>query len=260
MYANFDQRSLRAKLNVAEQTDFDYWTVTASTDKGGYTAKGAGFTVAGDDRLPINLTISADGNQQYTIRWDAGQSVDHFCVSINYGEQVFDNITSHEQQVTLADDGYYTIYVYSRDAANNDLGSIYQSVNTYTQEARDLKLHFYIPEARGFIFGAALAHALHAGLVLARKPGKLPYKTISYAYGLEYGTDELQIHEDSIKPGQRVAIVDDLLATGGTALACAKLVEKAGGVVVGFTFAIELCDLPGRETLAGYPVHTILQY
>ena len=116
------------------------------------------------------------------------------------------------------------------------------------------------PEARGFIFGAALAHALHAGLVLARKPGKLPYKTISYAYGLEYGTDELQIHEDSIKPGQRVAIVDDLLATGGTALACAKLVEKAGGVVVGFTFAIELCDLPGRETLAGYPVHTILQY
>ena len=151
MYANFDQRSLRAKLNVAEQTDFDYWTVTASTDKGGYAARGEGFTVAGDDRLPINLTISADGNQQYTIRWDAGQSVDHFYVSINYGEQVFDNITSHEQQVTLADDGYYTIYVYSRDAANNDLGSIYKSVNTYTQEARDLKLHFYIPEARGFI-------------------------------------------------------------------------------------------------------------
>ncbi len=116
------------------------------------------------------------------------------------------------------------------------------------------------PEARGFIFGAALANTLHAGLVPARKPGKLPYETIGYEYGLEYGTDELQIHVDAIKPGQRVVIADDLLATGGTALACAKLVEKAGGVVVGFVFAIELTDLPGRKTLAGYPVHTILQY
>ena len=116
------------------------------------------------------------------------------------------------------------------------------------------------PEARGFIFGATLAHALHAGFVPARKPGKLPYQTIGYQYGLEYGTDELQIHADAIRPGQRVAIVDDLLATGGTALACAKLVEQAGGVVVGFTFAIELCDLNGRETLKDYPVHTILQY
>jgi len=151
MYADYDQRSLRTKLNLAEQTVFDYWTVSASTDKGSFNAKGAGFTIAGDDRLPINLTISADGNQQYTIRWDAGQSVDHFYVDINYGEQVYDNITSHEQQVTLADGAYYTIYVYSRDAANNDLGSIYKSVNTNTQEARDLKLHFYIPEARGFI-------------------------------------------------------------------------------------------------------------
>ena len=85
------------------------------------------------------------------------------------------------------------------------------------------------PEARGFIFSAALAEAMGVGLVLARKPGKLPYKTISYEYALEYGTDTLQIHEDSILPGQRVAIVDDLLATGGTALAVAKLCEKAGG-------------------------------
>ncbi len=116
------------------------------------------------------------------------------------------------------------------------------------------------PEARGFIFGSALANTLHAGFVPARKPGKLPYETIGCTYGLEYGSDELQIHVDAIKPGQRVAIVDDLLATGGTALACAKLVEKAGGVVVGFVFAIELTDLPGRETLAGYPVETILKY
>ena len=116
------------------------------------------------------------------------------------------------------------------------------------------------PEARGFIFGSALANALHAGFVPARKPGKLPYETIGYTYGLEYGTDELQIHVDAIRPGSRVAIVDDLLATGGTALACAKLVEKAGGVVVGCVFAIELCDLNGRETLSGYPVETVLQY
>ena len=98
------------------------------------------------------------------------------------------------------------------------------------------------PEARGFIFSAALARALNVGLVL------------------EYGTDELQIHVDSIKPGQRVAVVDDLLATGGTALACAKLCEKAGGKVVDCCFVIELCDLPGRETLKGYDVDTILQY
>jgi adenine phosphoribosyltransferase len=116
------------------------------------------------------------------------------------------------------------------------------------------------PEARGFIFSAALAEALNVGLVLARKPGKLPYKTISYEYALEYGTDTLQIHEDSILPGQRVAVVDDLLATGGTALACAKLCEKAGGTVVDCCFVIELCDLPGRETLKGYDVDTILQY
>ena len=116
------------------------------------------------------------------------------------------------------------------------------------------------PEARGFIFGSALASTMHAGFVPARKPGKLPYETIGYRYGLEYGTDELQIHTDAIKPGQRVAIVDDLLATGGTALACARLVEKAGGVVEGCVFAIELCDLNGRALLKDYPVETVLKY
>ena len=134
-------------------------------------------------------------------------------------------------------------------------------IDEMAETFRDQKIDMVVgPEARGFIFGATLANVLHAGFVPARKPGKLPYETIGYTYGLEYGTDELQIHKDAIRPGQRVAIVDDLLATGGTALACAKLVEQAGGVVAGFTFAIELTDLPGRETLAGYPVHTILQY
>ena len=136
-----------------------------------------------------------------------------------------------------------------------------QLVEEMAQPLREQDVEIIVgPEARGFIFGAALANTLHAGLVPARKPGKLPYETISHQYGLEYGTDELQIHVDAIKPGQRVAIVDDLLATGGTALACAKLVEQAGGVVVGFVFAIELTDLNGRKTLGDYPVHTVLQY
>ena len=134
-------------------------------------------------------------------------------------------------------------------------------IDEMAETLRDQNVNMVIgPEARGFIFGATLAHALHAGFVPARKPGKLPYETIGFQYGLEYGTDELQIHADAIHPGQRVAIVDDLLATGGTALACAKLVEKAGGVVEGCVFAIELCDLNGRALLKDYPVETVLKY
>lgn len=117
------------------------------------------------------------------------------------------------------------------------------------------------PEARGFVIGSALAYALHAGFVLARKPGKLPCETIHYEYGLEYGTDVLEIHKDAIKPGQKVVIVDDLLATGGTALATIKLVEQAGGEVVGVRFAIELSsEFDGRKPLEGYDVMSIMQY
>ncbi|MEZ4508545.1 MAG: adenine phosphoribosyltransferase [Eubacteriales bacterium] len=109
--------------------------------------------------------------------------------------------------------------------------------------------------------GAALAYALGAGFVLARKPGKLPCETMRYEYGLEYGTDVLEIHKDSIQPGQKVVIVDDLLATGGTALATVKLVEQAGGEVVGLRFAIELSsEFDGRTPLAGYDVQSVLQY
>lgn len=105
------------------------------------------------------------------------------------------------------------------------------------------------PEARGFLFGAPLSVALKAGLVPVRKPGKLPYKTVSVSYELEYGTDSLEIHEDSIKPGDRVLILDDLLATGGTVNACRQLIEQQGGIVVGFAFVIELVDLKGRQKL-----------
>lgn len=116
------------------------------------------------------------------------------------------------------------------------------------------------PEARGFVIGSALAYALGAGFVLARKPGKLPYDTVAYEYALEYGTDSLEIHTDSIKPGQRVVVVDDLLATGGTALATSRLVELSGGEVVAARFAIELSDLGGRDTMRGYDVQAAIVF
>ncbi|MBR5805019.1 MAG: adenine phosphoribosyltransferase [Clostridia bacterium] len=117
------------------------------------------------------------------------------------------------------------------------------------------------PEARGFVIGSALAYAIGAGFVLARKPGKLPCKTMKFDYGLEYGSDSLEIHEDAIQPGQNVVIVDDLLATGGTALATAKLIEQAGGNVVALRFAIELSsEFDGRGLLKDYDVQSIIQY
>ncbi|MEA4969492.1 MAG: adenine phosphoribosyltransferase [Candidatus Pelethousia sp.] len=116
------------------------------------------------------------------------------------------------------------------------------------------------PEARGFVLGSALAYALGAGFVLARKPGKLPCKTIRHEYALEYGTDALEIHTDAIQPGERVLVVDDLLATGGTALATIRLVEQAGGKVAAARFAIELSDLNGRELLKGYDVSAAVCY
>lgn len=115
-------------------------------------------------------------------------------------------------------------------------------------------------ESRGFIFGAPVAYKLGAGLVLIRKKGKLPYKTHSATYQLEYGTDTLEMHQDAVLEGTRVLIVDDLLATGGTARATAELVEKAGGKVAGFAFLIELEFLKGRNNLAGYNVFSLIKY
>ncbi len=114
------------------------------------------------------------------------------------------------------------------------------------------------PESRGFIFGCPVAYALKLGFAPIRKPGKLPRETISCKYDLEYGSNELFMHKDAIKPGQRVVIIDDLLATGGTAKAAAQLVESLGGVVAGFAFIIELSGLPGRETLEGYNVSSMM--
>jgi len=116
------------------------------------------------------------------------------------------------------------------------------------------------PESRGFIFGCPVAHELKIGFAPVRKPGKLPRETVSVKYELEYGTNELHIHKDAIKAGQKVLIVDDLLATGGTVDATIKLVESLGGIVVGCAFLIELADLKGRECLTGYKVLTLMSY
>jgi adenine phosphoribosyltransferase len=115
-------------------------------------------------------------------------------------------------------------------------------------------------EARGFIFGGALAYALGCGFVPARKPGKLPWQTVEATYALEYGNDTLQVHADAIGKGQRVIVLDDVLATGGTAKAKIELVEKLGGVVVGALFVIELTFLDGRSKLGGYDVHALIEY
>ena len=115
-------------------------------------------------------------------------------------------------------------------------------------------------ESRGFLIGSALAYKLNCGFIPVRKKGKLPYKTISEEYALEYGTDTLYMHEDAIKKGERVLIVDDLIATGGTALAMIKMVEKLEGVVVGSSFLIELKELNGRKEIEKYPVNVLIQY
>lgn len=116
------------------------------------------------------------------------------------------------------------------------------------------------PESRGFIFGCPVATDLGIGFVPVRKPNKLPRETISYKYDLEYGSNELHMHKDAVKPGQKVLIVDDLLATGGTVQATIKMIEELGGEVVGCAFLIELEALKGRELLSGYNVFSVMKY
>jgi adenine phosphoribosyltransferase len=115
-------------------------------------------------------------------------------------------------------------------------------------------------ESRGFIFGAALAYRIDAGFIPARKKGKLPYKTESVEYALEYGADRIEIHQDALHKGSRVLVIDDVLATGGTAKATCDLVEKVGGEVIECAFVIELCFLNGREKLKGHEIFSLIQY
>ena len=136
-----------------------------------------------------------------------------------------------------------------------------QTINALTDPYRKTDVDLVLGiEARGFIFAPPVAYALKAGFVPVRKPGKLPAAKLQVNYELEYGTDSLEIHQDAIEPGQRVLIVDDLIATGGTAKAVAEMVEAMNAKVVGLAFVVELTFLHGRDKLAKYDVHTLLKY
>lgn len=136
-----------------------------------------------------------------------------------------------------------------------------QATDELAAYARDLQVDMVVgPEARGFIVGCPIAYELGVGFAPARKKGKLPRPAVSSTYSLEYGEATLQMEDDSIKPGQRVLVVDDLLATGGTISATIKMVEKMGGIVVGCAFLIDLKDLNGRARLKGYNVKTLMEF
>ena len=136
-----------------------------------------------------------------------------------------------------------------------------QTIDALTEPYRESGIELVLGiEARGFIFAPTVAYALKAGFIPVRKPGKLPADTFDESYELEYGTDKLEIHQDAILSGQRVLIVDDLIATGGTARATAALAEKMGAEVVGLSFAVELTALKGRAKLEKYNVHSVLKY
>ncbi len=142
-----------------------------------------------------------------------------------------------------------------------DAGALEQSVRLLADYARPLAVDCVVAaEARGFLLGPALALELGAGFALARKPGKLPYETVSAEYLLEYGSGQLELHTDAVAAGKRVLVHDDLLATGGTAATLCELVETLGGEVVGCGFLIELAFLDGRERLAPHDVHSLLRY
>ena len=142
-----------------------------------------------------------------------------------------------------------------------DADGLHMAVDSLIDMVKDLDYDLVIgPESRGFIFGVPVAYAQHKGFVPVRKKGKLPCETISAEYELEYGTAEIEIHKDAIRPGQKVVIVDDLIATGGTTEAIIKLIEQLGGQVVKICFVMELAGLKGREKLKDYAVDAAIVY
>ncbi len=135
------------------------------------------------------------------------------------------------------------------------------AIDKMAEQVKDKKIDLIVgAESRGFLIGSALAYRMNCGFIPVRKKGKLPYKTISEEYSLEYGTDTLFMHEDAIKKGDNVLVVDDLIATGGTALAMIKMVEKLGGNVIGSSFLIELEELNGRKEIEKYPINVLIKY
>ena len=142
-----------------------------------------------------------------------------------------------------------------------DADGMHLAVDTMQDLVKDLEFDVVVgAESRGFIFGAPIAYNLHKPFALIRKKGKLPCETVSQEYSLEYGTAVIEMHKTSIKPGQKVLIVDDLIATGGTVEACAKMIERLGGEVTRIVFLMELAGLKGREKLAKYDVKSVIRY
>jgi adenine phosphoribosyltransferase len=142
-----------------------------------------------------------------------------------------------------------------------DADAFREAIQLLTEPYQDQRVDIVVGmESRGFIFSAPMAYQLHAGLVPVRKLGKLPAETVSVEYALEYGTNTLEVHKDAIAPGQRVLIVDDLLATGGTVHGTIELVQRLEGEVVGLAFLVELLFLKGRERLKGHDIHSVIQY
>jgi len=142
-----------------------------------------------------------------------------------------------------------------------DPGAFKLTIEQMGQEASQLRPDLILGiESRGFLFGGALALRLSKGMIIARKPGKLPYQTTRVSYDLEYGSNTLELHLDAISKGQRVLVVDDLLATGGTAAACGELIRRQGGVVAGYLFVVELAFLGGRKKLPNEAVRSLLAY
>lgn len=167
-----------------------------------------------------------------------------------------------KQYITIVPDWPKPGIVFKDITTLMDNGAAYKyATDQIVEYAKEKNIDIVVgPEARGFIIGCPVAYSLGIGFAPVRKEGKLPRETIKVNYGLEYGTDVLTIHKDAIKPGQRVLITDDLLATGGTIDASIKLVEELGGIVAGIAFLIELKDLDGRSKLDGYDVLTLMEY
>lgn len=142
-----------------------------------------------------------------------------------------------------------------------DADGLALAIDSMQDMIKDLDIDVIVgAESRGFIFGTPIAYNMHKPFVLIRKKGKLPCETVETSYALEYGTATIEMHKDSIKKGQKVLLVDDLIATGGTTEAMIKLVESLGGEVVGVVVMMELCGLKGREKIAGYPLYSALKY
>jgi adenine phosphoribosyltransferase len=143
----------------------------------------------------------------------------------------------------------------------NDSHAFKYAIDQFAAHYKGQKIDYIVAiEARGYIMGGALAYHMDAGFVPVRKPGKLPYEVLSIEYTLEYGSNILEVHKDAIKEGSNVLIFDDLIATGGSALATARLIEKINGHVLGCAFIIELLELKGRETLYGYDLFSLIAY